>query len=169
MFDEEGLLSNLPTKVEEHSHQNINTNLLMPLNISHRKEYKGPITRERVRKLDEDATIQSEVTHYHHQIPFKSSVRHYHPNQPSKDEDDEQQQQQSSMEELHEINEERLSVLQLMFCHLHPLLIFPLKLVIISMTLEELISKSDIKISPRTHFFMFHQTQILRMKSIFNN
>ena len=107
-FDEEGLFSNPPTKVE-HS-QNVNTNLLMPLNILHRKEYKGPITKEQVQKLDEDATIQKEVTHYHHQIPFKSNVHYYHPHQPSKDEDDEQQQQQSSMDELHEINnEERLS------------------------------------------------------------
>ena len=48
-----------------------------------------------MQKLDEDSIIQSEVTHYHHQILFKSSVRHYHPNQPSKDEDDEQQQQSS--------------------------------------------------------------------------
>ena len=47
MFDEESLLSNIPTKVE-HCHQNINTNLLMLLNILHRKEYKGPITREQV-------------------------------------------------------------------------------------------------------------------------
>ena len=64
-----------------------------------------------MRKLDEDATIQSEVTHYHHQIPFKSSVRHYHPNQPRKDEDDgqQEQQQQSSMDKLHEINEASLS------------------------------------------------------------
>ena len=103
-FDEEGLFSNPPTKVE-HS-QNVNTNLLMPLNILHRKEYKGPITKEQVQKLDEDATIQKEVTHYHHQIPFKSNVHYYHPHQPSKDEDDEQQQQQSSMDELHEINNE---------------------------------------------------------------
>ena len=46
-FDEEGLLLNLPTMVQ-YSHQNINTNLLMPLDILIRKEYKCPITSERV-------------------------------------------------------------------------------------------------------------------------
>ena len=106
-FDEEGLFSNLTTKVE-HSHQNVNTNLVISLNISHRKEYKGPIPREQVRTLDEDATNQNEVTHYYHQILFKSSVRQYHPNQPSKDEGDGQQ-QQSLLDKLHEINEESLS------------------------------------------------------------
>ena len=49
----EGLFSNLLTKVE-HSHQNINTNLLMSLDFLNTKEYKGPITKERMQKIDED-------------------------------------------------------------------------------------------------------------------
>mgnify|MGYP000131944435 CR=1 FL=1 len=39
-FDEEGLLLNLPTMVQ-YSHQNINTNLLTPLDILHRESVKA--------------------------------------------------------------------------------------------------------------------------------
>ena len=62
-----------------------------------------------MQKLDEDSIIQNEVTHYHYQIPFKSSVRHYHTNQPRKDDDDVQQQSNSSMGKLHQMNKNHLT------------------------------------------------------------
>ena len=82
----EGFLSNPLTKVE-HSHQNINTNLLTSLDILHTNEYKGAITKERMQKLDEDEAIETDVTHYHPQILFKSSICCYHANKPCKNKD----------------------------------------------------------------------------------